>query len=230
VKGHALKYRIIALATLTLYLLSAGDPAVAAGKFGVGVEGGGNFAWMTAKGADTKIALTGGVFAEYHVLPRLTLRPELLYVRLGGSFDSYSEFYDLVTASSLTLDYLQVPLLAQVNLPSMGRLFPSLYTGPSLMVKVSDNVILETQYGRLDVDIANAKSTYWGWVFGGSLGLFSGPARVFLDVRFTLGLQNFLQAPTLWSDPDTEENLVDPDGNALNLKHNALTVMLGVGL
>lgn len=223
-----MKYRITFALTLLVSLAVLRVSAYAAERPTFGVKGGPNFVWMSAKGAGSKINFTGGAFVSYALTPHWSVQTEVNYSRQGGDFISYSDRWDLLLKSSLSLDYVEVPLLVKYTLPAGKNLTPSLYSGPGLFITTDDNAVLETDYGLLDADILNAKSTYWAWVFGGSLTLPVSSVSLVLDGRLTLGLQNFLGEPGELVNPDTEVNLVDPDGNPVNLKHHSISLTVGV--
>ena len=227
-KGQNLKYRITVALTLLAALAVLQVSALAAERPTFGVKGGPNFVWMSAKGAGSKINFTGGAFVSYALTPRWSIQTEVNYHRQGGDFISFSDRWDLLLKSTLSLDYLEIPLLVKYT-PSAGKnLTPSFYSGPGLLITLDDNVVLETDYGLLDADILNAKSTYWAWVFGGSLSLPVSSVSFVLDGRLTLGLQNFLGEPQELVNPETEVNLLGPDGDPVNLKHHSISVTLGV--
>lgn len=215
---------LIALVTLLSLHLSA----LAAERPVFGVKAGPNFVWMSAKGSGSKVNFTGGAFVSYSLTPHWAIQTEANYYQLGGDFISYSDRWDLLLKSSLSLDYVEIPLLVKYTMPEGKNLTPSIYTGPGLLITLNDNAILETDYGLLDADILNAKSTYWAWIFGGSLSLPVSSVSLVLDGRLTLGLQNFLGSPKELVDPETEVNLLDPDGNPVNLKHHSISLTLGV--
>ena len=203
-------------------------PTLAVERPTFGVKGGPNFVWMSARGSGSKINFTGGAFVSYPMTPRWSIQTEINYYQQGGDFISYSDRWDLLLKSSLSLDYLGIPLLVKYTLPKGKNLTPSFYSGPSLLITVDDNAVLETDYGLLDADILNAKTTYWAWVFGGSLSLPVSSVSLILDGRLTLGLQNFLGSSKELVNPETEVNLLDPDGNPLSLKHHSITISAGV--
>ena len=223
-----MKFRRIAALLLVVVPALLHVPAIASERPAFGFKGGPNFVWMSAKGSGSQINFTAGAFVSYPLTPRWSVQTEINYHRLGGDFISYSDRWDLLLKSSLSLDYLEIPLLIKYT-PSAGKnLTPSLYTGPGLFITLDDNAVLETDYGLLDADILNAKSTYWAWVFGGSLSLPVSSVSLFLDGRVTVGLQDFLGSPKELVNPDTEVNLVDPDGIPLSLKHHSISLTLGV--
>jgi len=217
---------IVLIALITFAFLNVSAFAAARPTFGL--KGGPNFVWMSAKGAGSKINFTGGAFVSYPLTPNWAVQTEVNYYRQGGDFISYSDRWDLLLKSALSLDYLEIPLLVKYT-PSAGKnLTPSLYTGPGLFITITDNAVLETDYGLLDADILNAKSTYWSWIFGGSLSFPVSSVSLVLDGRVTVGLQDFLGESQQLVNPETEVNLVDPDGNPLNLKHHSISVTVGV--
>jgi len=91
------------------------------------------------------------------------LHPELLYVQKGG---------DLGSSGNLKIDELDVPLLAQFNLP-FETLSPYLYAGPQAEFELTCK--------SADVDCVDSESVRWGGVLG--LGVLIGK-RVTGELRY----------------------------------------------
>jgi hypothetical protein len=111
-------------------------------------------------------SFSGGAVLETGIADTLMLHAELRYVNHS--------------VSTATYDLLALPILAQLNLP-LGILKPHLQTGPDFLLKLSGS---------------GFNSTDFAWDFGAGIGLELIPlTTLFLDVRYSLGLQNVVDAP-----------------------------------
>jgi len=157
-------------------------------------------------GGYKKSGLSGfvfGGFINYKINESFSVQPELLYVKKGVKshgtaniiFDeSFAVTYTLT--EKLNLTYLEIPILAKFNIPMEGKVRPSVYAGPALGFKLSGayefDAVLTDGSDVLRIsgkpDISNMKSTDFGIVLGGDVGLSLGQATLVLDIRYTIGM------------------------------------------
>jgi hypothetical protein len=129
---------------------------------------------------------TFGVFLDYGLSPRLSLRPELLFVAkgAGGSF---------LRGRSWRHDYLEIPILLKYHLSENGRLKPNVYAGPAVAFLLSGE--FRSSILSEDRDTGDAmKSTDLSIVFGGAVDY----KRFSFDVRYTIGMGNVYD-PADWN-------------------------------
>ncbi|MFA4948297.1 MAG: porin family protein, partial [Candidatus Krumholzibacteriia bacterium] len=108
------------LAAVALFVAS---PLFAEGMM-FGVKGGLNMANITgddAEGTLMKIGGLGGVFISYDITEIFAVQPEILFSMKGTKEDFEG------TDVSTSLNYIEIPLLLKVNLPTEGAIKPSLY-------------------------------------------------------------------------------------------------------
>ena len=128
---------------------------------------------------------------------RVSLQSEVLYVRKGFTFAMPPT--GGLGSESVQVDYLEVPVLARLHIPTGRRLLAHVYAGPTFSTRV-----------RCDVELAGPRSTTSGVCDGSgkqiaspfqqvnplSLGLLAGGGstvaigerQVGLDLRYDMGL------------------------------------------
>jgi hypothetical protein len=157
-------------------------------------------------GPDHRLGATAGVYARIRIGDRVSIRPELGWVAKGGNSDwavgsSTGHIENLV-------DYIELPILVQIELVPAGPLRPYLITGPAFSYRVQDDrrsqgwtvpasqpnqrmALIYEELGTLDdfdvdpFDVGVA----------GGLGMFfgGGATRFGLESRYTYGLVNVLR-------------------------------------
>ncbi len=181
---------------------------------------------------DMKTDFVGGAYAVAHVNERFGIRLEALYARKGSKghnsgtiavFDSASNFVGSVDVSgknTLTLSYLEVPLLAVAYFPAGPAGSFEVFAGPSLAfqnkaelkadVTLSANGYSETQAETIDIGKATA-STDFGGVFGVGYSRRAAGMILSVEARWTQGFSR-----------------VD-DASEMDWKNHALGLSLGIG-
>jgi hypothetical protein len=196
-----------------------------------------------------------GLFATFHVNEAFGVQTEFLYVKKGvkGSGEANITDGTMLEIAKITetvsLTYLEIPLLLKYKLPLQGSVQPAFFFGPALAIKASAtneteiDVTFQTPTGSASLqgagepDIDNTKSTDFGLVLGGDIGIKMGQVRLYLDARYTLGFSQQFEDVDPDDVPDID--IVDqwPDkfpmvnnetGKACQLKNRALSVMVGV--
>ncbi len=186
---------------LLVAFLGMASSASAQAAFGVRV--GANFANLSFDPDDeedtsTRTGLNVGAFAIFPINPRFAFQPEVLYSQQGSKATE-----DWIEAT-LKLDYVNVPLLAKINLSS-GQNPVSLLVGPQIGFRTGAKVEVEDE--ELDLEEIT-ESTDWGLVVGMSATM----GNFVVDGRYTWGLSNINADPE-----DTQK-----------VKHRVFTISVGV--
>jgi hypothetical protein len=176
-----------------------------------GFKGGVNMATYSGDDVDdaeSRLGIIVGGSLAFHVSPMFSIQPELLYAMKGA------EFSDPDFSATFKHDYLEIPVLARLMIPTgPGSSFrPSLFAGPALGIELScdlegedEGVTVSASCSDFGID---TKTTDFGLVFGGELGLDRGGMRIGLEARYNLGLTSIL----------------DVDG-AGDIKNRAISIM-----
>jgi len=189
-------FRTRALCIISLILVLLAGQAVA-GSLGKGIKAGISYSQVTNDNigdSDHKLGVVAGVSVSYDLLPGLALQPELLYVQQGGRWDiNVVEGGSIVSNAELTwkLNYLQLPVLARVNLPLLGAFLPTLIAGPALSVKTSSTYEIEDGDSLVSSgDVDDLASTDLSLILGVGFKVGAGPAGIVVDARYNLGSTN----------------------------------------
>jgi len=135
-------------------------------------------------------------FLTYSFTPKLALQPEVMYVRKGAG-ENY-----IFVGDGYKLGYLEFPVLLKYKLVDGKRLIPSLFAGPAVSTLLSAEIYQDNFFSDDEVyDVKDGmKSVDFGLVFGGEVAFQSTrQVKFFLDVRYTLGLNNVID-PVKWND------------------------------
>lgn len=135
--------------------------------------------------AQPRLGFVGGLFVELPLTPTFAVRPEVLYSQKGAKAVPDADGVDDEEDVTLSLDYIEVPVLARVAIPASPTLEIGLLAGPSFGFKLDEGL----ESGDIDLtdgDEDFAASTDVGIAVGGEIG--SGP--FFVDLRYTFGLSD----------------------------------------
>ena len=123
---------------------------------------------------DSRTGFLGGIFMVVPVNARFAFQPELLYSQQGAK-ESEGD-------GKIGLDYINIPLLANINLAS-GNTPVSLLVGPQIGFRVQAKLKDDDFEEDIKDDI---EGTDWGLVTGVSATV----KNFVLDARYTWGLSN----------------------------------------
>ena len=190
----------VTFAILGLFLLVS-SPAFALGDspISVGPKLGVNLASLGGDAGDDtgmKAGFCGGVFLAWAISDWVTLQPEILYSQKGAKIDDSDE--------TVSLDYIEIPLLAMLTIPMEGRFTPNVFVGPSIAFNIkaeAAGVDIKDGINTIDIGIALGAGVKVGEI---------GPGAITADIRYTIGLMNVLD-----------------DSDDFSMKNNVLCFMVG---
>ncbi|PSQ92568.1 MAG: hypothetical protein BRD52_04660 [Bacteroidetes bacterium SW_4_67_19] len=193
---------------LSLFLALPASAQGLPGLTSVGVKGGASFATLRGDAPDQdlgyKTGFVGGIYGQAEFIPFFTPRIEVLYVQKGASTDVQPDpNLPGGLEGSYNIDYIEIPVLAKVNLPIVNRVFPSLYVGPYIGFPVSQGFEVDDGDEQLEDDFPDDSfSTDYGLVIGTDVDFtFAGKALT-LSGRYDLGLANIADDDIFAGDDD----------------------------
>lgn len=144
-----------------------------------------------------------GLFADYTLNSKVSLRSELLYSKKGFTLPempiidvSGSQLETFTPKQYFT--YIEIPFTGNYNILQSENINMSLSAGPSVsfLLDSKDNMgfgsgIIDENNYRDVTDLY--KSLDWGFVFGASAGFAIGGKEVFLEGRYALGLTDIFK-------------------------------------
>ena len=193
---------------MILLVLVAGFASVRAQSLSVGVRGGMNLANVAVEDEDdveldNRSGLDIGLLLNIGISESFSIQPEIHYMQKGYRFELEEEFFgEVITIDQdVLLNYLEVPILAKLALGNetvqlMINAGPSL--GYALNGKVESEIFGEKEEEDIDFsDDGNEDFNRldFSMLFGLGLGFNTGPATIFVDARYLLGLRS-------WGDPE----------------------------
>lgn len=211
---------ITIFAIVVVFTLSSAS--VSAQGLTAGLKGGMNIANLHGKdvkvleediGADlvSKMGFCAGGFITYNINDMFAIQPELLFTMKGAKAEK--EILGETMKVTMKANYLEIPVLAKLSIPTLGTVKPSLFVGPSLGIKLSGKLKTEIAGISAEEDISeDLKSTDFGLVFGGGIDFGLGRGKLTVDARYTLGL-------TKVHEPEEEEEM--------DIKNGVISIMVG---
>lgn len=200
--------------------LMAGTPALATAQSAVGARAGMRWSQLESSqeaGSISSLAI-GGYFG-FGISHRLAIQLEAIYgtrgadaLRVGaGELDPTAE------PSRVELSYIEVPVLLRAGFPG-ERFLPSFFLGPYVGFLLDCEIQPAGGETRAcDSDTAperfHPRSTDFGLVLGGGLDMAFGESTVFVDARYSLGLQP-----------------IQSGGDGFDARHTGFTVSGGVAV
>ncbi|MDH5173815.1 MAG: PorT family protein [Elusimicrobiota bacterium] len=158
----------------------------------------------------SKIGLCAGGFITYTLNDMFAVQPEFLFSVKGAKGEG--EIEGEPTKITMRMNYLEIPVLAKLLIPTPGDVRPSLFVGPSLAIKLTGKSKLESAAGSEEADIEGLKSTDFGLVFGGGIDFALGRGKFTVDARYTLGL-------ITTREPE--------EGEEIDIKNGVISLMVG---
>jgi hypothetical protein len=154
-------------------------------KVRFGIKAGLNISNMYTKDVQDENMITGfngGLFLKVPVTPNFAIQPELLYTMKGSEL-TYNSF--ISGKASFSLNYVEMPVLAVINLTKIVNIYGGVYIAnlTSVVVKNKSNVDLfnfENELKKSDFEMYD-----WGLVGGAGLDF----NRVSLGIRYEYGMK-----------------------------------------
>jgi len=193
---------VLLTAAMMLFAVSAyaGD-----GKIMLGIKAGLDMANLTGDDvSDTSIKMgaVGGAFMCYKVTDLIAIQPELLFAMKGAKGDTSG------VDVQWKINYIEIPVLLKVLLPTEGKIKPALYAGPAIGILISSKFE--------DEDWKDfTKSTNFSLVAGAAVAYQLEKGAVFGEARYDVGLATIGK---------TED---DVSGEEPSIKTSDIMVMVG---
>ena len=241
-----MKHMILKGTLLLAVLLLLAANLSAAGSYGFKVSGG--VARMGGDATDginvtSKFGFSIGLFYEKTLSPTLSVQPELLFVQRGikkeDSFTEGSQTY--AWKEDDKFNYIQIPILIKYNIPTTGKIKPSLFVGPSVAINLSGKSSGEyTDNGWLNPDeniswegdVPNVKALDFSAIVGGGISFVLGGTTLFVDVRYDMSFGTAFDDMTEQEIMDAEDAgeipFVDEAGKGEDLTHKSFHTSLGI--
>lgn len=173
-----------------------------------------NYSDLTGDVSDevgSKLGFAGGAFLAYAFGDWFTLQPEVLYSQKGGT--ATWEVRGEERTETVSLDYIEIPVLAVLTIPTQSRWTPKFFVGPAFGFLISAEDKREVDGEEVGTeDIKDGLKDYdIGVVFGGGLDVKVGPGAITTDIRYNWGVTN----------------IVDDEDDSDSVKNGVFSFMVG---
>jgi len=186
--------RSFSLAILIVILLALGaTPAM--GQMGTkvhpGVRGGVDFMTLGGDDANDDLSRRTGFMVGGFVLMDFegvfALQPELMYIQKGSQRENDVGGTTITTTTKL--DYIEVPVLAKLAIPTDGLVSPTVFAGPTVGININAKRESEGGGQTSTSDISDSVSgTDFGVALGAGVDYTLNAGTISFDVRYELGL------------------------------------------
>ena len=168
----------------------------------LGIKGGLNLSTLTGddvEDAKTKLGFAFGGFYTYQLNEQFAFQPEIFFTMKGAKFEDEIMGYDYEETDYL--NYIEVPMLFKMMIPSSSSVMPNLFVGPALAFNISATYKIEVDGDEDDGDIEDINAMDFGLVFGAGADL----GKITIDGRYNLGLTNI---PDVEGDPKVKNSVI----------------------
>jgi len=149
---------------------------------------------------NSNTAFQAGFIANFGISERLSFQTELYYIQKGTRIKGEDFFSNIEVISKIVLNYLELPLLLKVqfNNSEDGPEFYGL-AGPSIGYARSGKIISEGVINgektkeTIDIEFDDndgVRRTDFSLAIGAGANIPTGPGKVFVDLRYLLGISN----------------------------------------
>lgn len=136
-----------------------------------------------------------GLSLDFRLTHYFSVKPEVLYVEKG----SRERVPSIDIEFDLTLDYVELPLLATFHLPTSGLLRPHIYLGPSFSFLIENNSnveLVDNPQPTPDLLIEEASMTDIGGVVGIGTDLHFTFNTMSAEIRYEAGFLGVFSGAT----------------------------------
>ncbi len=128
--------------------------------------------------SDMKLGFAVGAYAIIPFSDSFAFQPELMFVQKGGEESNGGDV-------EVTLNYLDIPLLARYTLPLDGNVVPYLNAGPVIGISLGGT---ESFDGDSE-DIEDLNGVVFGVAIGGGVGF----GQFHVDLRYEFGVTDIIE-------------------------------------
>ena len=192
----------LTLATITCQVLTASGQTSA--RFGV--KAGVNVATTNEPNSSSVVGFVGGGFLTLSLTDMIAVQPELLFTMKGRKAVETVQNFGIIH-SEVRLNYIELPVLAKLNILRGGNIAPHLFAGPFF------SIFLES-----------FKSTDFGLSVGGGVDFDLAQLKITVDARYSHSLKDAMTITTWVS--DGSGNRVYENSRAV--KNRVLSLVVGI--
>lgn len=179
-----LKNILTGISAILIFLLTNTSVAQNQNNSRLGIKGGFNVTGLLdndAESSSMKAGINGGIFLRIAINDLLSFQPEFIYTMKGGTLD-YNNFVN--GSAKLSVNYLEVPLLAVINITKNINLQGGVY-----LASLSD-VRVKNKLGSFNFEEALNKDDFNKFDFGLACGIGVDFDKLSAGIRYDYGLRS----------------------------------------
>ncbi|MEZ0130261.1 porin family protein [Flavobacterium sp. LBUM151] len=183
-----------------------------------GVKAGLNLTNLTGdvEDASSKVGFHVGGFAEFKLTEKFAIQPEILFSTQGAKSEGTDAFEDYTYEDNLSLNYLNIPVLAKFYITEKFSVEAGPQLGILLSAKSKYKQVFEGETYSEDVDV---KDSYKSIDFGFNVGTgYNFTENLSVGLRYTIGLSNVY---------DTTDSFEDFDFGDVSVKNSVFALSVG---
>ena len=162
-------------------------------------------------GTNALSGISGGVFFKVNAGDIVAIQPEILYIQRGATTTTEND----PNGVTLGVDYLQVPILLKVQIPTDGKIFPFVYVGPYGAFELNNDFSASAFDGILTInDEADVNDFDYGAAVGAGMDFQIDNLFIGFDARYDIGMSKILEI----------------DNSDQDMKNRAFTIFASMGV
>ncbi len=198
----------------SLFILSLSTSVLAFEGVELGFKGGLNLAKTSGETYiddlgdvefESKAGIGLGAFISININQYFAIQPEILYMQKGGQKDmpllidvGGGQLVNVDVEMDANLNYLEIPILAKVKVPTGSSITPFFIVGPAVAFNIDAEAEITVSADINGYFEESAKEdikdeitdTDLGIIFGGGAEFGLGAVNIFFDVRYNIGMLN----------------------------------------
>ena len=181
-----IKYLLIGIISASSFLLSTSGIAQNQNNSRLGIKGGFNVTNLIAnntESSDIKLGINGGVFLRVAISDLFSFQPELIYTMKGGKLE-YNNFVN--GTAKISMNYLEVPLLAVLNITENINLQGGIYLASLSDVRVKN----KGDIGSYNFEEELNKDNFKSFDYGLACGIGGDFDRLSVGIRYDYGVRS----------------------------------------
>jgi hypothetical protein len=160
-----------------------------------GIKVGLNFSNLRGSGAPSgseykKDFVVGG-FITYSIDNDFAVQPEVYYTKKGYQV-TRSYLGRSSDQTTLSIAYIEIPVLLKYTLAPKGKTTPGFFAGPAIGFKRSGKYKIKEGSQTQDGELQNITATDYGIVIGADWRIALSSGAVLIDMRYDLGFSNIV--------------------------------------
>jgi hypothetical protein len=138
--------------------------------------------------------MAAGVGVGLNFSDYFAIMPGVRFSMKGMKYEIVDE--DITETSIEKYNYLEIPILFKIAIPTKSPLIPNFYIGPVLSFNLSARYIEKENGESYEEKTKKYTERFdFGLDMGGGTDIKAGPGRIIINIRYTLGFLTIVKKP-----------------------------------